>query len=146
MKITTGTEKDLKEWVDARNNLWPIKELQVHELELRELLESDSFFSFLAKDDNNKVVGFLEAFIRPFANGCEKKPVMFLEGIWVDPDQRNKELGRKLLDHLQNTAKERGFLEIGSDCDISNETSQLVHQKWGFKETERVVYYRKSLE
>ena len=89
--------------------------------------------------------GFAEVFIRPFANGCESRPVPFLEGIWVKQSQRGSGIARKLIATVESWASQNGFSEMGSDVDLSNTDSQRAHENWGFEETERVVYYRKNL-
>jgi aminoglycoside 6'-N-acetyltransferase I len=40
----------------------------------------------------------------------------------------------------------RGYRELGSDALIDNSASHAAHRGWGFAETERVVYFRKSLD
>jgi aminoglycoside 6'-N-acetyltransferase I len=39
----------------------------------------------------------------------------------------------------------RGFRELGSDSLIENQAAHEAHARWGFSETERVVYFRKPL-
>ena len=39
-----------------------------------------------------------------------------------------------------------GYTEFGSDVELSNYSSQLMHEALGFEQTEKVVYYRKSLK
>ena len=92
-----------------------------------------------------KAVGFAEYSVRPFANGCHSKPVPFLEGIWVDPEYRNQGIGAALIAHIEAVARAAGHWELGSDVDIGNAASLKAHENWGFEETERVVYFRKSL-
>jgi hypothetical protein len=42
-------------------------------------------------------------------------------------------------------ALDLGYTEIGSDALIDNNLSYDVHKKWGFEETEPVVYFRKKI-
>jgi aminoglycoside 6'-N-acetyltransferase I len=89
--------------------------------------------------------GFAELAIRKYANGCETRPVPFVEGIWVKPQFRRQGVGARLIGHVEAFVMARGFREIGSDTLIDNRTSQAAHLAWGFFETERVVYFRKVL-
>ena len=34
------------------------------------------------------VLGYAEISLRPYANGCRREPVVFLEAIWVTPEAR----------------------------------------------------------
>jgi len=92
-----------------------------------------------------KAVGFAEYAEREYANGCVAQPVPFLEGIWVHETYRRRGVARALLAHLEGLARARGFDEMGSDVDLENDGSHAAHGRWGFEETERVVFYRKSL-
>ena len=138
--------EDLKEqWLSCRHKLWP--ECTTEELieDLQGLLSSTKFRTYFALDGNNKILGFLESYIRPYANGCEQKPVVFIEGIWVDPDARGLGVGKTLVTALEDWAKGQGFSEICSDAYLDNTQSHMAHKSWGFYETERVVYFRKQL-
>ena len=73
-------------------------------------------------------------------------PVPFLEGIWVDPDFRRRGISKALLSKFERWAADSGFIEVGSDVEIGNNGSILAHKAWGYKETERVVYFRKRLD
>lgn len=73
-------------------------------------------------------------------------PVPFLEGIWVVPQFRRRGISARLIAYLETFVAVRGFREIGSDTSIDNHASQAAHSAWGFSETERVVYFRKSLD
>ena len=131
-------------WAEARCQLWPSGERESHENEIRDFLRSDSFRAWGAWI-SSELVGFIEVYLRPFANGCESRPVPFVEGIWVRSSFRKNGVSAALLREAEQWAKAGGFSEIGSDADIDNELSYNVHRKWGFEETERVVYFRKSL-
>lgn len=127
-----------------RTQLWPTSTLQEHSLELDNLLKSSSFLGIVALNED-KYVGFAEASIRPFANGCDSRPVIFLEGIWVDSEYRNTGVGKGLLEQVEHWARSQNINEIGSDTEIQNQVSYACHLKWGFEETERVIYFRKKL-
>jgi len=81
-------------------------------------LKKEEFICFLAWE-GRKPIGFSEAMIRPYANGCEGRPVPFLEGLWLNPSHRRKGLGRELVDAIEVWASRRGFLELGSDAHMT---------------------------
>jgi aminoglycoside 6'-N-acetyltransferase I len=145
VEIRQAMPSDIKDWARMRHDLWPTTAASAHEAELREQAGSKLFVGFVALQDG-KPIGFAEIFIRPFANGCDSRPVPFLEGIWVDAAHRRQGIARKLVNACEDWARGRGFREIGSDTEQSNGTSLKAHAGWGFRETERVVYFRKTLD
>lgn len=132
-------------WADMRTALWPGDTAETHARELAEMLVSDDAWGFLAETADGAAVGFAELAIRKYANGCTVRPVPFLEGIWVRPEFRRRGIGARLIAHVGAFAAARGFRELGSDAEIDNRMSHAAHRRWGFAETERVVYFRKVL-
>ncbi len=144
LTIAAAEREDLALWIEMRSQLWP--EMSEEELgaELAELLEQEGYCGWIARL-HDQVVGFAEASLRPYANGCEGRPVPFLEGVWVEPKERSKGIGGALVRAVEAWALGRGYDELGSDVDIANLISQAAHQAWGFEERETVVYYRRKL-
>jgi aminoglycoside 6'-N-acetyltransferase I len=142
--VKRAARQDHDLWVVLRRRLWPGPK-KMHAAEVREFSSRRNFICFIAWDRDKKPVGFAEASIRPFANGCMERPVPFLEGLWVDPKFRGRKIGRQLIAAVESWAIKRGFREIGSDALVSNQVSHKAHVAYGFEETERVVYFRKSL-
>ena len=105
----------------------------------------NAIWGFIAETDDGAPVGFAEITIRPFANGCDSRPVPFLEGIWVEAALRRRGIGARLVRHVEEFIVARGFCEIGSDALMENHVSHAAHRRWGFCETERVVHFRKLL-
>ncbi|MBK25017.1 MAG: hypothetical protein CME70_13550 [Halobacteriovorax sp.] len=144
IQIRPATNKDFNIWSKLRFELWPTTSIEDHLKELQSFDGDKKFHAFFAVHDD-KIIGFLEAYERPFANGCEDSPVLFLEGIWVHKALRRKKVAKTLVTHLETIAKEKGFKEIGSDTDLNNSSAQQAHKKWGFNETSRVVYFKKNI-
>lgn len=142
--VRPAERRDLANWAQMRAELWPCSSRQEHLAELEEGSKSTSFRGWVALSDD-RCIGFAEAYIRPFANGCDSRPVVFLEGIWVCPDFRRFGVGRALVESVAEWARAQGIYELGSDAELTNTLSQTCHLKWGFEETERVVYYRMKL-
>lgn len=90
-------------------------------------------------------VGWAELGLRPYANGCDDRPVAFLEAIWVAPEARRSGVGRALIRHLALIARADGRTELGSDALLDNLVSHAAHRAWGFAEAERVVHFRLPL-
>ena len=144
IEIRALREADRTVWAKMRHALWPEDSLEDHERDTARVLADADCWGFVALHEN-EAVGFAEVAVRKYANGCESQPVPFLEGIWVDPRYRRSGIGRRLIAHVENVVRTRGFREIGSDALLDNQASHAAHAGWGFAETERVVYFRKVL-
>jgi aminoglycoside 6'-N-acetyltransferase I len=132
-------------WVAMRVALWPEDSADAHAAWIDRMLADKNGWGFMAATPAGKPVGFAEVALRPYANGCNGQPVLFLEGIWVRPEFRRQGIGAGLIARVAAFATQRGYREIGSDALIDNLASHAAHRGWGFSETERVVYFRKDL-
>jgi aminoglycoside 6'-N-acetyltransferase I len=132
-------------WAEMRAALWPDETLHVHAAAIDELLQSGEAWGFVAETVDGASVDFVEIVIRKYANGCNTRPVAFLEGIWVRTRFRQQGVGARLLRRAEALLIASGFHELGSDTEIDNTQSQVVHLAWGFSETESVVYFRNDL-
>lgn len=128
-----------------RAALWPGEPAEAQLEDTENLLGNASGWGFMVETDDGTPAGFAEISIRPFANGCDSRPVPFLEGIWVEPPFRRRGVGALLVKHIEAFVAARGFCEIGSDALIENLLSHAAHRSWGFVETERVVHFRKLM-
>jgi len=135
--IRQMTAADRETWIRLRAALWPNEVDEVHVKDVDALLKGETGFGFVAEAEDGAAVGFAEIFIRPFANGCDSRPVPFLEGIWIAAPFRRR--------GIEDFMVARGFHEIGSDALVENHVSQDAHRSWGFAETERVVHFRKLI-
>jgi aminoglycoside 6'-N-acetyltransferase I len=135
---------DRAAWAAMRAALWPEEDEAAHAAGIDAMLARSNAWGFIAEADG-AAIGFAEVAIRPYANGCDSTPVAFLEGIWIAEGLRHRGVGRQLIAHIEAFLPARGFRELGSDTPLDNLVSQAAHRGWGFAETERVVYFRKSL-
>lgn len=142
--IADAGPTDLADWLELRSYLFSDMSEEQQRAELEGFLELEGYHGWIARIDG-QAVGFAEASLRPYANGCEGHPVPFLEGIWVNPPHRSRGIGRALIAAIERWALDQGFRELGSDVDIANLISQAAHRSWGFEERETVVYYRRRL-
>jgi aminoglycoside 6'-N-acetyltransferase I len=132
-------------WTEMRASLWPDDTQQTHAEAVHQLLQSGENWAFIAEAPDGESAGFAEVAVRKYANGCDTRPVAFVEGIWVKPKFRRHGVGALLIKHIEALAVALGFRELASDTLIDNRDSQAAHLAWGFSETERVVYFRKIL-
>ena len=142
--IKTVSENDFESYGILRHKLWPQDTIDEHVSEISALYSEQNYIALIALL-NNQPVGFAEASMRPYVNGCLYRPVGFLEGIWVEPQFQRRGVGGALVQFCEMWSKENGAKELGSDAYLENKISHLSHQNWGFEMTEKVVYFRKKL-
>jgi aminoglycoside 6'-N-acetyltransferase I len=134
-------------WAGLRHELWPATLAADHVREAGYLLRSPDYFVLLALETS--VVGFAEAAIRrSYVNGCESlpgDPVAFLEGIYVKPAYRRRGIARALCERVAAWARTLGATELASDALLDNTDLHAMHRALGFAETERVVFFRRTL-
>jgi aminoglycoside 6'-N-acetyltransferase I len=138
-------EGDRAEWLRMRKSLWEDCPDDQQEREIGEILRSDGEEVFFAERPGGGLCGFLEASIRPWANGCEARPVGYVEGWYVDPDVRRQGVGRELVEAAEAWAKSRGCRQMASDAELWNAVSHQAHAALGYEETARLVLFKKDL-
>jgi aminoglycoside 6'-N-acetyltransferase I len=130
---------------EMRHALWPFTTADENSSEIAKILAATEMWGYVALDEADAAAGFAEVALRRYANGCEESPVPFLEGIWVLPAFRRRDVGQHLIARISAALRTKGFKELCSDALLDNTASHEAHRTWGFAETERVVYFRKPL-
>lgn len=145
-RVRRLVEKDISEWFRLRKLLWDESNDEEHKSEMRDIFEHiETQLVLVAESSDGKLVGFLEASIRPFVEDCHSDHVGYLEGWFVEPDYRQNGIGGKLVDAAESWARSNGCVEMASDAEIGNELSLKAHQNLGYEETSRLVHLRKDL-
>jgi aminoglycoside 6'-N-acetyltransferase I len=140
-------ETDLPEWFRLRNLLWDELSEAEHKAEMLDIYEhNDSQLVLVAENERGRLVGFLEASIRPFVEDCHTDHVGYLEGWFVEPGFRRSGIGRDLVRAAERWARKKGCTEMASDAEIGNDLSLAAHLKLGYEETSRLVHLRKELD
>jgi GNAT superfamily N-acetyltransferase len=101
---------------------------------------------FVWESEDGALGGFVSLSLRPWAEGCVGSPVPYVEGWFVAESLRRRGIGRALVDKAEAWAREAGFTELGSDVLVDNAISLQAHRRLGFLPTERLQFFRKSLE
>lgn len=139
-------ETDLDEWFRLRKLLWDATKDGDHRSEMIDILDHpDSQLVLFADAGSGRLVGLLEASIRPYVEDCETDHVGYLEGWFIEPDFRKQGIGRELVRQAEIWAREKGCTEMASDAEIGNDLSLAAHLNLGYKETSRLVHLRKEL-
>ncbi len=139
-------ESDINEWFRLRTLLWDEASKEEHHAEMSDILQHpDSQLILVADDEDGKLVGFLEASIRPFVEDCHSENVGYLEGWYVESNYRRFGVGKLLVQNAESWAKSHGCEEMASDSEIGNDLSVAAHSKVGYTETSRLIHWRKEL-
>ena len=142
------------EWTRMRLALWPETSAETHAEEVAAFLTGNltgwlaglhAVAVFVAVRPAGGLCGFLEASIRPFDEGCQTRPVGYVEGWFVDADMRQQGIGKRLLRAAERWAAAQGCGEIASDAHPENTASLAAHQALGFEESSQAVHLRKRL-
>ncbi|MEZ0542430.1 aminoglycoside 6'-N-acetyltransferase [Fibrella arboris] len=147
MSIREVSASDFKEWFDLACLLWPDYEPDemtdaLNGIQQRSATES----AFLLRHDNRQAIGFINLSLRfDYVPGATKRPVAYVEGIFVLADHRQRGYGKLLIEHAEEWARQQGCSELASDVLLDNEASQAFHRQVGFDEAERVVSFIKSV-
>ena len=153
MRVRRVRPADADEWLRMRNLLWPPDEGEDHADDIARFFDGDPLVScpggvaavFVAERARRRLGGFVEAGLRPFAEGCDTRPVGYVEGWFVDRDLRRSGVGRKLLAAAEAWARAQGCREMASDCLVRNEVSRRAHVALGYREGDRVIQFSKRL-
>jgi aminoglycoside 6'-N-acetyltransferase I len=148
IRVRPVVREDAAAWLRMREALWPEYEGGWHAKEIDEFLAGRSRMPLavlVAVDDTDRPIGFVELFIRPYAEDCETDRVAYLEGWYVEPDVRRQGVGRALIAASEQWGREQGCTEFGSDALIDNDVSAAAHQALGFLETVQIRCFKKNL-
>jgi aminoglycoside 6'-N-acetyltransferase I len=144
--VAAITPADAADWAALRNALWPGGREDEHAADIARLLDDPGDTANVIARLDGDAAGFAEAALRhDYVNGCHSSPVAFLEGIYVKPAFRGRGVARELVKAIETWALQRGCSEFASDAAIDNDASHAMHRALGFEETQRVVYFRKTL-
>ena len=147
MEIISTSNPDDVDWLTLRSEFIPEEPVAAQRAFLRRFVrESFAFCAFIARDPKEGLLGFAEVSVRTdFVNGCQHRPALFLEGIFTRPEHRGRGVARALCEAAGRWGREQGCREFASDVYVDDDRSLAAHRRLGFEETERVVYFRKTL-
>ena len=138
-------DDDLPEWFRLRRMLWDELTETEHRDEMLDIYEHTESQLVLVAETDGRLVGFLEASIRPFVEDCITDHVGYLEGWFVEPGFRRYGIGGGLVSAAERWARKKGCTEMASDAEVGNDLSLAAHLKLGYAETSRLVHLRKDL-
>jgi aminoglycoside 6'-N-acetyltransferase I len=146
MEIRPIRPDEHEAWLELRVLLWPDHARErLREDQTRLLRDPDRNVVLFAAEPGAKPVGFIEASIRDWAEGCQTEPIGYIEGWFVLAEHRRRGIGRLLVEAAEAWALSKGCSEMGSDAEIWNDVSHRAHQALGYSEATRLVCFSKRL-
>jgi aminoglycoside 6'-N-acetyltransferase I len=143
----TCTSVEQPGWLTLRQQLWPHCSLARHLTKMSELVAAPARFAqFIEYDGTGAPIALVEASLRAdHVNGTTSSPVGFLEGLYVVPAVRRRGVARALVAFVERWAVDAGCTEFAADAILDNVQSHRIHLALGFRETQRVVFFKKLL-
>ena len=146
MTIRPVTDADHPAWAAMRSKLWPDADPRELEGELASLFALDPPYTVYIAEEAGRQIGFIELWVRSYAEGGPPEPSAYVEGLWVDPEKRRTGVATALLRQAEKWAKDKGFKWLGSDADLDNRDSHAWHKAAGFTAIEQLVVFGKPLK
>jgi aminoglycoside 6'-N-acetyltransferase I len=146
ISIQEVDKEHFPEWCQMREALFTGLDEDFHQQEMVLIFNAEDRTCFMAYSNEIEPIGFIELSLRNLVDGCLSSPVGYIEGIYLKPEYRSAGYGRQLIDWAEAWFKEKGCTEMATDVEIDNLDAQKFHSRVGFKETYRIVEYKKSLE
>ncbi|HEY0629246.1 MAG TPA: GNAT family N-acetyltransferase [Sphingomicrobium sp.] len=103
------------------------------------------YVAFLAFTDADEPIGVIDARVRNYAEGSPDLQAAYVEDLWVDAGHRGKGVATRLLQAVEDWARDEGLRWLGSDALLDNLESHAWHRAAGFEEVERLVVFGKPL-
>ena len=146
MKIRLLQPSDASEWLRLRHALWPHQSPAHNDQEMSDILENFAQMPvFVAERSEGGLCGLMEVAIHDKAPGCTTTKIGYLEAWYVDPDWRRQGVGRLLVEAAEAWAIAQGCTEMASDTGADYPLSPTAHDRLGYQEVGREIFFRKVL-
>lgn len=145
MEIKIASCKDIERIAQLANIMWHGSSLEDLESGFKKDIDNKDTIVFIV-EEKEKIVGFAQCGLRyDYVEGTNSSPVAYLEGIFIEEDYRKKGYAKELVNHCEKWSKDKGCLELASDCELANEGSLKFHMSIDFIETNRIICFKKDL-
>ena len=125
--------------LESINQLLPQLSSKASSLSMEQLLElisSDSTLVFVCSNAVDEIIGMLSLVIMKIPTGRKA----WIEDVVVDSKARGQGLGKALMDHALQEARERGVKSIDLTSRPSREGANRLYQSLGYQIRETNVY------
>ena len=121
------------------NNIWDMSKKKELADRFYEELKAGNRITFIYVDDNNDYLGEVSlVFDRNDSDYTIPNQRIYLSRFLVKKEYRHKGIGKQLLNHIFEYAKNLGYVEMSLGVDLDNYIAILVYHKYGFNEIIKV--------
>lgn len=146
MKIRLLQPNDTVEWLRLRHALWPHQTPAQNAQEMGDIRANFAQMPvFVAEWSDGGLCGLVEVAIHDKAPGCKTTRIGYLEAWYVDPAWRRQGVGRQLVEAAEAWALAQGCTEMASDTNAGYPVSPTAHDRLGYAEVGRDIFFRKIL-
>lgn len=146
MRIEELDEGNLPGATALALKLWPGCDYEEEYQHGMRIIKDPVQTTFVARNGAH-FAGFIQLALRSdYVEGTATSPVLYLEGLYVEPAYRKLGVARMLVRSAEAWGLQRGCVEMASDAELHNKTSIDFHVSAGFREVNRVVCFVKSLD
>jgi ribosomal protein S18 acetylase RimI-like enzyme len=103
---------------------------------LSELVESDNTIIFIGTDESGQILGMLSLIVMKIPTGNKA----WIEDVVVDQSARGKGMGKALMNHALEKAKELAVKSVDLTSRPSREKANMLYQSLGYQIRETNVY------
>jgi GNAT superfamily N-acetyltransferase len=98
---------------------------------LLERFQHNESIIFLAMIEDGSAVGFTQLY--PSFSSASAAPIFILNDLFVNPDARQKGVGKLLLRAAARFGREVGAVRLMLSTEVTNETAQALYESQGWK-------------
>ncbi len=109
--------------------------------ELSDILKNEKRHTFVATDENGKVLGYAFCEIRDFTgmNNIVPHTEMYIDDLCVDSASRGQNIGKALFNRVKDEARALGCYEITLNVWEGNDSARAFYDKIGLKPKETMM-------
>ena len=145
MHIRRAEIPDASAVTDLALLLWPENDPQSLLADMLACIGGADSAVFLAEEAGGPVA-FAQCQLRhDYVEGTNRRPVGYLEGIYVREPHRRTGVARALLAACVEWSRSHGCTQFASDCELDNTQSIAFHLGAGFQEANRLVCFVKDI-
>ena len=146
-QISKIVSSDCKAVAAMAKGLWPEESLEELFKDFNSLLHSEKDLILVGKINMDDYLGFAHISLRQeYTEGSLFKPVAYVEGIFVKKEYRKQGYGSQFINEAERWALAKNCREIASDTEITNHNSKQFHLKNGFRESNRIITFIKTIK
>lgn len=114
------------------NNIWDMNKKKELAEKFYQELKNGNRITFIYVENNDYIGEVSLVFDMKDNDYTIKNQRIYLSRFLVKQEMRHKGIGKQLLNHIFNYAKELGYQEMSVGVDLDNYIALLVYQKYGF--------------